>query len=58
MLRQESILKRARLVSESRLNEATRKKVAKITVAEARALASVKRKTGYPGSLHIRSFFF
>lgn len=58
MLRQESILRRAGLVSASRLNDAKRARLAKLTVAEARALVSAKRKLGYRGSLHIRGFFF
>jgi hypothetical protein len=55
---QESILKRAGLLSRSRMTSLIREKVAELTVAEAKALASVKRKTGYPGSMHIRGFFF
>ena len=58
VLRQESILKRSGLVSESKLNDAKRAKLAKLTVAEAKALVSAKRKLGYRGSLHIRGFFF
>ncbi len=51
--RQETILSRAGLVRNSRLTDAQRKLVAKLTIAEVKALASVKRKLRYRGSLHV-----
>jgi hypothetical protein len=55
---QETILKRAGLLSKSRMTGLIRDKVRDLTVAECKALASAKKKTGYPGSMHIRGFFF
>ena len=56
--RQETILKRAGLLSKSRVTGLIRDKVEKLTVGECKALASAKKKTGYPDSMHIRGFFF
>jgi hypothetical protein len=55
---QETILKRAGLLSKSKMTGLIREKVSDLTVAECRALASAKKTTGYPGSMHIRGFFF
>lgn len=53
MGRQEKILSRAGLVKDARLTDAKRKKLAKLTIGEVKALVSVMRKLGYKGSMHI-----
>jgi DNA-binding MarR family transcriptional regulator len=55
---QEKILVRAGLIKGGRLKDDQRKKLAKLTLAEARALVSVKRKLGYKGSMHVGSVIF
>jgi hypothetical protein len=53
MSRQEKLLSRSGLVKEARLTDAQRKKLAKLTTGEVKALMSVKRKLSYKGSLHV-----
>jgi hypothetical protein len=53
MSRQEKLLSRSGLVKDARLSEGQRKKLAKLTTGEVKALVSVKRKLGYKGSLHV-----
>ena len=53
VLRQESMLVRAGLVRSARLTDTQRTRLATLTMAEVRALVSVKRKLRYPGTLHI-----
>lgn len=53
----EQVLQRAGLLPRG-LTPAQRRRVAKLSLAEAKALASAKRKTGYPGTLLIKGFFF
>lgn len=54
MTRQETMLSRSGLVKLARLTDAQRKKVAKLTTGEVKALLSVRRKLGYKGSLHVK----
>lgn len=56
--RAEKVLIRAGLIRDARLKDAHRKKLAKLTLAEARALVRVKRKLGYKRSLHFGSIIF
>jgi DNA-binding MarR family transcriptional regulator len=58
MSRQEKTLVRAGLIKSARLKDVHRKKLAKLTLAEAKTLARVKRKLGYKGTLHIQSIIF
>lgn len=56
--RQEKTLVRAGLVKSARLKDEHRKKLAKLTLAEAKTLVRIKRKLGYKGTMHIQSIFF
>jgi hypothetical protein len=56
--RQETILSRVGLVKSASLSNEQRQNLAKLTIAEVRALVSVKRKLRYPGSILIRGFIF
>lgn len=58
MSRAEKVLVRAGLIKEARLTDPQRKKLAKITLAEARVLVRVKRKLAYKGTLMLASGIF
>lgn len=55
---QKKILIRAGLIKDARLKDTHRKKLAKLTKAEVRALVSAKRKLGYKGSMHLGGAIF
>jgi hypothetical protein len=52
------MLARAGLVKASKLTADQREKIATLTIAEVRALLSVKRKLRYPGTIHFGAFIF
>jgi hypothetical protein len=56
--RQQTMLARAGLVKTSRLTADQRENIATLTIAEVRALLSVKRKLRYPGTMHFGAFIF
>ena len=51
----EKTLVRAGLAKSARMNDKTRKKIAKLTKGEVKALVSAKRKLGFKGTLHGKS---
>jgi len=58
MSRAEKVLVRAGLIKEARLTEADRKKIGKLSLADARALVRVKRALAYEGTLMLASGIF